>query len=295
MMWKRLIAGGWLLMSLLSLFGQKHPASPTPSAPGTLVGLHYASSGGSMEWRSEFEIEVTPEELVHSACWPEDWMERKLDEPAQRDHVPLTVSQWAELERIVLTLYPQMQEAVPAEAQPLPDDVVILDGGDYQNLWLTWRTAEGDRTALYAWPSDRRVTTLHTLLWELADPRGREVVWYEPPVLSGIWFHSDRAHFSYQCTPWSGEEGDYDWIVHTGSGAEAQYLQEYVDASFWQRVRTFCEPLRLERFPSGSYRDDLSCTLYYSDGTQRCVIPDRVTARALRVFFAALAEQLGGA
>ena len=50
-----------------SFLRKRNPAAPdTPAKPlpGVLTGLRYASSGGSMVYRSTFEIELTPQEIV---------------------------------------------------------------------------------------------------------------------------------------------------------------------------------------------------------------------------------------
>jgi|GEM_PF-710956 len=260
-------------------------ASALREKPGELAGVIRETSGGSMAWRSEFEIEVTEEEVVRCAYWPDD-AERDM---VRKEHVPVTSEQWADIEAIVDTLFPLLEE-VPAGKDPeaLPPGVTVLDGGDYDRLSLVWRTAEGDRTVRYYRPADRRVTTLDALLRELADPQGREIVWYDPPVLCGVYFRDETQDVSCQCTEWDGPDTGYRYIAHFPENGERLSVDQHVGAAAWEAAKAFCEPLALEQFPAGTYENKITCTLYYSDHTQKCVKPDAAAAAALRESFAAL-------
>ena len=108
-----------------------------------------------MVYRSEFAIEVTPDEIVHAEYWPEDYRRDRVE----RDHVPIKASQWADLEKITRILWPLMKEVTPYE----PDEdlfadgeeIFVLDGGDYNRWYFTWKTDEGERTIQVYAPQDR--------------------------------------------------------------------------------------------------------------------------------------------
>lgn len=254
--------------------------------PGTLAAVRHESSGGSMSWRSEFSMELTPREIVRCSFWPAD-VEQDRQE---RTHVPVTAEQWRDVERAVTELWPLWQEA--KQSAPLPEGVQVLDGGDYSRWTFTWNTDGGEKTVEYAQPNDRRITTLITLLQELADPQGREIVWYEAPVLCGVVFRDEGKGISYQCTPWTGAEGGYRFIAYYTEGGEQRSLDLFSGEDVWQQTAAFCLPLELETFPRGGSSDKVTCSLYFSDGKQLCVKPDRAAAKALREGFAALTAQL---
>ena len=85
MLTARKILGVILIMSLLfSLFGctaKKTPQyttaedfppayeKPVPELPGKLVGVTHESSAGSMEFATEFAIDVAPEQILHCEYW----------------------------------------------------------------------------------------------------------------------------------------------------------------------------------------------------------------------------------
>ncbi|MBQ4350237.1 MAG: hypothetical protein II768_03185 [Clostridia bacterium] len=295
-----------ILLSILSLlFGgciRKIPAAPDPpvpaadeSLPGELVGIRHESSGGSMVYRSEFAIEVTPDEIVHAEYWPENYRRDMV----VRDHVPIKASQWADLEKITRILWPLMKEVTPYE----PDEdlfadgeeIFVLDGGDYNRWYFTWKTDEGERTIQVYAPQDRRITTLRDLLRELAEPIGRKIVWYDPPKLDGIYFCSDEDRYSYQCTCDRDEKDLYRCYFYFIENGERKSVSATTDGKVWQKVYDFCEPLNLAAFPEGNGMiggDPLTCTLYYDDGRQKTVIPDEATVEKLLSFFEEMCEEL---
>ena len=266
--------------------GGTSSASPTVATPGELCRIKLESSAGSMEYHTEFAIEVTPEEIVHAEYWPEEGTD-SIDIP-QKDHVPITGEQWADLEKIVGDLYPELRP-IPEQddSEPLSvdgEEIEILDGGDYWNFWLTWKTEEGEVTVRYGNVSDRRIRTLDDLLRELADPIGREIVWYDPPEIGGVFFHDDETDESFQLTDF-GEERYY-FITRWHEGKEKKDLTKIVDASVWPPFKEFLGAQDYARFPEGwSFHDPRTVTIYYTDGRQKTWQPDEEAAAALREFF----------
>ncbi|MBQ3860750.1 MAG: hypothetical protein II779_09480, partial [Clostridia bacterium] len=108
---------------------------PAVTMPAELRRIKLESSAGSMEYHTEFAIEVTPEEIVHAEYWPEEGTD-SIDIPT-KSHVPITAEQWADLEKIVGDLYPELR-TIPDQddSEPLTidgEEIEILDGGDYWN------------------------------------------------------------------------------------------------------------------------------------------------------------------
>ncbi len=255
---------------------------------GVLTGIRHASSGGSMAYRSEFEIELTPQEIVRCAYWPQDPDQKMV----QKEHIPVSVAQWTEISETVQTLWPLFHEVNPEPLVHLTPKIQVLDGGDYSRWYLTRQTEDGIRTAQYSQPDDRRIRTLIALLQELAEPIGREIPRYAPPVLCGIFFQNEKERCSYQCTPWSDGEDVYRFIVNDHPKNSRRSLYERIPSSVWDAVAAFTEPLHAERFPTAGSGDRVFCTLYYSDGKQKRVVPDKRTVEKLQSYFAGLTDRI---
>ncbi len=269
--------------------------------PGELCGVRLELSGGSMSFHSEFGIEVTPDEIVWAEYWPED--DFSSADITRKEHVPVTAEQWGDLVRIVGDLYEELEPVLEKPAEPVPpppEGEYILDGGDYHLMFLTWRTEDGDRTVQYYNTSDRREMTFISLLKELAEPISREIVWYDPPVPSGIFYHSKADDESLQCTPF--DDGTYYFIARYYESAggkkkgERRDVTKIVDAAIWEDFSAFLEPLvpTLKECPPGrSFDDPLTVTVYQSDGRQFTVQPDKETAKKIRSFFTEKAPGIG--
>ena len=152
--------------------------------PGTLTGIMYSDSGG-MTVREDFFIWLSPEAIVETFYYPEEppkgvgWHDR-----FEKENVPITAEQWADVEQVVLELYPLMK--------PKPEPRIDLwssmgrwlggvkDEVSSSSITLIWDTEEGEQRIKYASPNDKRISTLVALLKELADPIGREIPRYDP-------------------------------------------------------------------------------------------------------------------
>jgi len=301
MLTARKILGVILIMSLLSsLFGctaKKTPQyttaedfppayeKPVPELPGKLVGVTHESSAGSMEFATEFAIDVAPEQILHCEYWD---LNVKRDEMICKDNVPITEQQWADVEKAVLDLWGSWEE-IPEEVLNQPDDpeYFVLDGGDYNRWWLSWETADGTKKVRYYAPADRRIVTLNTILEELAHPTGRKIEWVEPPVLSGATYINDTTDMSFQCNWWNLPEGPkegYRLIVRFEEGGENISIYDQTDASIWEAAKPAFAWLNPEDFDYGSYKDKITLSLYYSDGTQDSLKLDKKTAEAIEPY-----------
>ena len=157
--------------------------SSSMQKPGTLTGVMYSYSGG-MTIRNDFFIWLSPEAIVETFYYPEEppkgvgWHER-----FDRENIPITAEQWADVEQVVMELYPLMK--------PEPERKIGLwsslgrwfgavDGSDSSGITLIWDTEEGEQKIRYSSPDDDRIHTLTALLKELADPIGREIPRYDP-------------------------------------------------------------------------------------------------------------------
>ena len=156
--------------------------SSTP--PGTLTGVMYSYSGG-MTVRNDFFIWLSPDAIVETFYYPEEppkgvgWHDR-----FEKENVPISAEQWADVEQVVLELYPLMK--------PKPEPRIDLwsslgrwlggvkDEVSSSSITLIWDTEEGEQRIKYSSPNDKRISTLVALLKELADPIGREIPLYDP-------------------------------------------------------------------------------------------------------------------
>lgn len=159
---------------------QTEPSLP----PGTLTGVMYGCSGG-MTVRNDFFIWLSPDAIVETFYYPEEppkgvgWHDQ-----FEKEDVPITAEQWADVEQVVLELYPLMK--------PKPEPRIDLwsslgrwlggvkDEVSSSSITLIWDTEEGEQRIKYASPNDKRISTLVALLKELADPIGREIPRYDP-------------------------------------------------------------------------------------------------------------------
>lgn len=279
----------------------------TADPPGMLVGVSYNRTSGSVA-RRDFFIQLSPEKVVYSTYWPADedyYANGEQYTPAVKENVAITKEQWADVEQIVLELYPQLEE-IPEKRDhyniPLPG-VHVLDGGDESNLTLLWDTGEAEKKIDYNLPNDRRTMTLLALLEELVDPVGREIPRYGPPVLSGIYvgqsgcFWPERNYsFNLNRDLLSGdvEHSAYTLYASFYSLEESQKVHATltVPEKEWDAFASFAAELGLEACPDVESDKQPYCALYYSDGRQQRKKLGRATAEQLRQYLTNLALRL---
>ena len=257
-----------------------------PELPGKLAGVRHESSAGSMEFASEFAIELTPEEIVHCEYWD---LDKDRSHMLSRDRVAIMDSQWADVEKAVLDLWGVWEEIPEEVLNKKPDpNVQILDGGDYNRWWLTWEKADGSReTVRYYYPGDRRIVTLKDLLEELANPKGREIVWYEPPSLCGATYINDKTDMSFQCNWWEPSKGSaegYRFIVRFKEDGQKVNIYDQAKPSVWEAAKPAFAWLDPEQYDYGSYKDPITLSLYYSDGSQKSLKLDKETAQTIEPY-----------
>ena len=298
----RKLSGALALLLLVSAMTGCAPASTgTPSAtpaadPGMLVRIEYSYSSG-MVARTAFSIDVEPSRIVTARYWPyEDW---EADEMTELADVAITPEQWSELDAVVQELADSLKPVAPlAELADsvLPEMPMVQDGGDKFSFALTWEKDGKQSRVEYTPPGDRRFTTLAALLEELAEPIGREIPRYEAPRPTGIYFWSKPRlfgeKFSYQCTPVDDDkpDGEHYLFAYWNEGIAERSYSGRVDGQAWADIAKVCEDLNVEALPKrGSRRETgTSLTLYYTDGTQTALQPDKATLKALQAYFAAL-------
>ena len=177
-----------LLLAGVLYFKQQGGNSSMPkesvTPPGTLTGVMYSDSGG-MTVRDDFFIWLSPGAIVETFYYPEEppkgvgWHDQ-----FEKEDVPITAEQWADVEQVVLELYPLMKP----KPEPRIDLWSILgrwlggvkDEVSSSSITLIWDTEEGEQRIKYSSPNDKRISTLVALLKELADPIGREIPLYDP-------------------------------------------------------------------------------------------------------------------
>ena len=273
--------------------------------PGRLVGLVYSDSS-SMLARSDFFISLSPQAILKTSYYPALDPETAQEEDGYhlsvKENVPITAEQWADVEQIVLELYPRM-ESIPERLHEvkLPPWLEVRDGVDTTSLTLTWNTENGTQSICYYSPNDRRIHTLIALLKELADPIGREIPRYDPPELIGIYIYQCGALFSpdysFQFTQEPsvvyGEDAPYVLYTRfTPPGQNKVIWRDWiVPGGMWDDFAAFAREIHLEEQPDGRSKT-LDCALYYSDGRQTRKKLDTATAKQIREYFTKLALQL---
>ena len=263
------------------------PNMPDLYAQGTLHEIRYEYGGGDMEYRTAFLADVTAQEIVEAEYWPEEY----TTEPERIEHQPITAEQWAQIVRSVNQLRQFM--VVQEESEPARDDredLIVLDGGDYENLYLTMEMDGKTETYSCRIPQDRRFTTLRTILRELAEPKGREIVWYDAPEIAGIWFHNNRKDYSYQVTKFESDE-TYILRAYWVENGQKQSLRSNLTDEDWESVQAFCNDQHMMDLPKEP-RAEIGGTLYLSDGRQYAYKADAETAETCRAFFMDLTKRI---
>lgn len=255
--------------------GELPPAfiKETPETPGKLVGITYEYSAGSMVWGTEFNIDLTSDEILSCAYWD---MGRNRSEMTTKENVPITNEQWEDIEKAVLDLWGVWEEIPEKVMNSKPDpDIQILDGGGYNRWWLTWETAEGTKKILYYYSNDRRITTLIDLLQNIADGGNRKITWYDPPVLTSATYINDKTKCSFQCTLWDGYDNGYRFIVRFDEGDQKVDIYDHTDDSIWEAAKPAFEWIDFDQYKDGSYSKPITLNVTYSDNSYKCIVPDK--------------------
>ena len=278
--------------------------------PGELARVVYSRTS-SMLAGENFFIALSPRAILETshdaALASKDAQDG--DRFFARENVPITPRQWAEVEEIVLELYPLMKPAPERRPNPLETWIgralsswlYIRDGVDENSLYLTWASEDGAWRVRYSMPNDRRIHTLVALLEELADPIGREIPRYDPPELEGFYIGQNGSLFSKEYSfqfrrgpsAVSGEDAPYILIAYFYPSGQSQMVRREwtVPDAEWDAFAAFAQEKGLEAQRDGRSKK-MDCTLYYSDGKQQGKKLDRETANAIREYLTGLAQRL---
>jgi hypothetical protein len=243
--------------------------TPDPM-PGRLAGVRHEYSGGSMNFGDDFDIDVTPSEIVYASFWDID---KSRDNKQVLKNVSLSPAQWGNVEKAVTDLWNSGKwKIIPDEVlnkKTSPSEEFMLDGGDYSRWFLTFETADGAVTRQYYDPSERRIVTLRNVLFELADPKGREIKWYEEPYVTGIYYWNSKESYSFQCTRKNAaSDRNYDLFIHDERNKEKTYASKTVTKAFFEEIRPVFAWIDTSDRKGSRFDKKTGVTFYYSDGTQ---------------------------
>ncbi len=294
---KRWAAGVMAFLLCLSGCGKTQPTPTVPEEkllPGTLICIRYSQSNPTIAGY-DFSIDLTKDEIQSTCFYPG---ELGGQEPVEKSHITITEKQWEDVQAVIFDLYPNMEEA-EASKTDYRNDAFVLDGGDSTDLSLIWDTKDGVVEIGYRWPSDRRVLTLTALLREMADPQGREIIWYESPRLDEIYFTrkhrvNTKRDFSFQLHYTAYDEADPHWELIYYLGKHGAVDKGYIrlEQAHWDAFLAFAEELQLEYFPEATKSDDFfTCQLRYSDEKSKYIVLNDETEEQLKQFFMDLIQQ----
>lgn len=139
------------------------------------------------------------------------------------------------------------------------------------------------------------------LLRELADPIGRDIPRYTPPVLCGIRMEQSGTLFSKayvfalgrDASAPEGEEAPYTYRARFSRFGQppVRLRQQKVPAALWEDFAAFAAKIGLEGQTTALWEKPC-CTLYYADGSHKRKKLDKETAAQIREYLENLALQL---
>ena len=306
---KTAVACGLALVSLVAMgclspqpSGEEKDAGP----PDALSGVMYSCPGGMT--RDDFFIWVSPEAIVETFYYPESPPEGMgWPDLCTKEDVPITAEQWADVEQVVMELYPLMRpEPEPSLWDRLWDGIGRLSGGVLDGVYSSsitciWKTEAGEQRIAYSKPDDDRIFTLVALLRELADPIGRDIPRYTPPVLCGIRMEQSGTlfskayvfHLGRDASAPEGEEAPYTYRATFSRFGQplVRLRQQKVPAALWEDFAAFAAKIGLEGQTTALWEKPC-CTLYYADGSHKRKKLDKETAAQIREYLENLALQL---
>ena len=231
---------------------------------------------------------------------PENREEEYFEDYRTVENQPVSPEQWEQLEDAVRAIEPLLVEVKPGQDSPADrmPEIGVTDGPDIQTFYLTFLGDDGEEyRKQYRIPNDRRFGTVLQIMEEIVHPTGAEIVYYEAPVIDGIFFGQQglwgtkRNRFSYQFNRDVHEENR--WIYHAyymGKTGE-EHVGLTLTKEYWEPVGEMLQSVDFSTFPAGSsFKSKRYATLYYSDGKQMTVQPDAQTMNQLREYF----EELNG-
>ena len=262
-----------------------------------LKKIRYETSGGSMNFHSEFELEASPDEVIKAGYWKDFFFGRAEEEASQetlrriddsyrtnnggdgmivREHVPMDQELWGALSEEMGYLKEQL---VPVNDKPtfsLPEDVFVLDGGDYTRLYLTWDDTCAEKNVQYYAPSGNRWASVIDILHEMVRPLGRDLRRIGKTQLTEMFLKT--SEYSYQITPIKGEN-HYYFFVHGDKSNADRMSQEQ-----WVSVCDYLNGIDFSGFGTGKYECRYYLRLSYNDGINKHLEINHETAEMIRSF-----------
>ena len=270
-----------------------------------LVGVDYYNVNG-MLYGADLSMDIRKDRVVSARYFsrgeddPENPEEEYFEDYRTVENQPVSPEQWKQLEDAVRTIEPLLVEVKPRQnslADRMPE-IGATDGPNIRTFYLTFMGDDGEEyRKQYRIPNDRRFGTVLQIMEEIVHPTGAEIVYYEAPVIDGIFFGQQglwgtkRNRFSYQFNRDAHEENR--WIYHAyymGENGE-EHVGLTLTKEYWEPVGEMLQSVDFSTFPAGSsFKSKRYATLYYSDGKQMTVQPDARTMNQLREYF----EELNG-
>ena len=255
-----------------------------------------------MNFHSEFELEASADEVIRTSYWKDFIFDRVEQESTcerlgeidnsyrtnsdqdgmiVREHIPMDQELWGALSEEMEYLKEQLTPVKNKPAFHLPKDVVMLDGGDYSRLYLTWDDGGEEKTVQYDTPSGNRWSTVIDVLHEMARPLGRELRRIGKTQLTEMLLKAPE--YSYQISPIRGEN-DYYFFVHGDESPVNRISQKQ-----WLAVRESLSGMDFSEFGPGKYECRYYLKLGYNDGIIKNLEIDQKTAERIRSFLQSLA------
>ncbi len=264
----------------------------------TLSGITYYNQNGMVNG-ADCSVELSEKEIIYANVFHIDDNEG-IYEYREKEHEAISEEQWKQASDAVMVLVPLLKE-IPESKDAGEQSFQATDGPYSEELFLTWKNAEGvEEKYQYSIPQDRRMITLIDILKEIADPVGREIIYYEAPTLVGIYFYDEgsgltkKEAFSYQMTNIAKEDEPDMWMLYASYtvDGETKHFSEEISADEWPKVQSLCGELQVESLPQNVRDSKKSMTLYFSDQRQKMVLPDDNTLNVLREYFEKLVNEL---
>lgn len=258
-----------------------------------LAGIGYGRQVG-MVWGEDISMKLERDRIVEARYFSEAELDYVLVED-----VSITPEQWETIEEAAWVIIPLLEECSQKEETRKPF-FEVLDGPDSSTFYLIWQDESGEMTKVFYYPpTDRRFRTLLDLMEETVNPIGREIIYYDAPVLNGIyavkesfWSGIWGGSYSYQFTFDMDSEDEWRLIAHYREDGEEKSCHFRLREDSWQQAYDKCSELKLEACKDASDRSSTYVRLYYSDGTSRTVRPDYQTMKELQTFFQELVKSL---
>lgn len=253
-----------------------------------LTGVKYSSLVG-MTYGEDFSIDIEKDRIVCARYF----------RPTECDYedisnVAVTPEQWDRIEAAVYAILPVLKVSTPKKHGLLSFFSLIeakpVDGPNEFSFSLTWQSPNGSgETVSYQCPSDRRFSTLVSILMETANPIGREIIYYDAPVINGLHVvngsYGKKGYFSYQFTVDVSSQDKWNFFAYYEQGGEIRSFSSKFDAAKWDEFSRSLSISDLETLKDASYGSKTTIKIYYSDSSQRVVRPDKDTLDQIRTAF----------